>query len=131
MARRSYGLITITEKGDFHNTEKYLRSLSEGDVLAVLERYGNLGANALSNATPRESGETAGSWYYTTVRRKGYYSIRWHNRHIEDGVNIAVILQYGHGTRNGGYVQGRDYINPAIRPIFDQISAEADKALRG
>lgn len=105
--------------------------MKEANVLATLERYGNMGVVALSNATPRETGGTAEAWYYTTVHRPGYYSIRWHNRHIEDGVNIAVILQYGHGTRNGGWVEGRDYINPAIRPIFDMISAEADRALRG
>jgi len=124
-------MITFTQKGSFDNTERYLRKMKEVDALSVLSRYGSLGVNALSNATPRESGRTAEGWYYTTVVRKGYYSIRWHNTHIEDGVNIAVILQYGHGTRNGGYVQGRDYIMPAIRPIFDQISAEADRALRG
>lgn len=124
-------MITITQKGNFNNTERYLRKLSEGDLVSTLGRYGSLGVNALSNATPKESGETAASWYYTIEHRRGYYSIRWHNHHIEDGVNIAVILQYGHGTRNGGYVQGRDYIMPAIRPIFDQISAEADRALRG
>jgi hypothetical protein len=129
--KSSSGMITITEKGNFNNTERYLRKLSETDLYSVLNRYGSLGQNALSNATPRESGETAESWYYTTEHRKGYYSIRWHNRHEENGVNIAVILQYGHGTRNGGYVQGRDYIMPAIRPIFDMISAEADRALRG
>ena len=124
-------MITFTEKGNFNNTERYLRKLKEGELYAFLGKYGSLGVNALSNATPKESGETATSWYYTIKTRKGYYSIRWHNRHEEDGVNIAVILQYGHGTRNGGYVQGRDYIMPAIRPIFDQIVAEADRQLRG
>ncbi len=124
-------MITFTQKGNFNNTERYLRKLKEGELYAFLGKYGSLGVNALSNATPKESGETAESWFYTIKTRKGYYSIRWHNRHIEDGVNIAVILQYGHGTRNGGYVEGRDYIMPAIRPIFDQIVAEADRALRG
>jgi len=124
-------MIEFTQKGDFNNTLKYLQKMKETDALATLSRYGSLGVNALSNATPHESGLTAASWYYTTVARPGYYSIRWHNSHIEDGIPIAVILQYGHGTRNGGYVEGRDYINPAIRPIFDQISAEADRALRG
>jgi ribose 1,5-bisphosphokinase PhnN len=118
-------MITITEKGNFNNTERYLRRLKSDQLSAILNRYGSLGVNALSNATPRETGETAASWYYTTVSRKGYYSIRWHNHHVEDGVPIAVILQYGHGTGTGGYVQGRDYIMPAIRPIFDQIAAEA------
>jgi hypothetical protein len=120
-------MITITQKGDFHTVEKYLKRLKSEDISAILNRYGSLGVNALSNATPRETGLTAQSWYHTIVSRKGYYSIRWHNRHVEDGVPIAVILQYGHGTGTGGYVQGRDYIMPAIRPIFDQIAAEAWK----
>lgn len=120
-------MITITEKGDFHNTERYLARLKDGARLAILSKYGSLGVNALSNATPTESGLTAASWSYSIVQRPGYYSIRWHNSHIEDGVPIAVILQYGHGTGTGGYVQGRDYIMPAIRPIFDQMAAEAWK----
>lgn len=117
--------VTFTEKGNFNNTEKYLSRLKTAQLYAVLNKYGSLGVNALSNATPKESGETAASWYYTIVQRKGYYSIRWHNHHIEDGIPIAVLIQYGHGTGTGGYVQGRDYIMPAIRPIFDQIAAEA------
>lgn len=119
------GLITFTEKGDFSNTERYLSRLSKGDLSHILNKYGTLGMNALSNATPVDSGLTSESWYYTLEAGRGYYSIRWHNHHVEDGVPIAVILQYGHGTRTGGYVQGRDYINPAIRPIFDKIVAEA------
>jgi len=118
-------MITITEKGDFRNTERYLSRLSKGDLSHILNKYATLGMNALSNATPVESGLTANSWYYTIESRPGYYSIRWHNHHVENGVPIAVILQYGHGTGTGGYVQGRDYINPAIRPIFDQIVADA------
>jgi hypothetical protein len=117
-------MITFTEKGSFKNTERYLSRLSKQDLFATLGRFGSIGANALSNATPTESGETAASWYYTIEQRRGYYSIRWHNRHVNQGVNIAVILQYGHGTGTGGYVQGRDYINPAIRPIFDQMVNE-------
>jgi hypothetical protein len=118
-------MITFTERGSFKNTERYLRKLSRPDLFAFLGKYATLGQNALSNATPVESGETAASWYYTIEARPGYYSIRWHNRHVHHGIPIAVILQYGHGTGTGGYVQGRDYINPAIRPIFDQIVAEA------
>ena len=118
-------MITITEKGSFDRTERYLRRLKTDQLSAVLNKYGSLGVAALSNATPVESGETAASWYYTIVQRRGYYSIRWSNRHVEAGVPIAVILQYGHGTGTGGYVQGRDYIMPAIRPVFDQIVAEA------
>ena len=117
--------ITFTEKGSFSNTERWLAKLKAQEQFAVLSKYGSLGVQALSNATPVESGLTSQSWSYSVVQRPGYYSIRWHNSHIEDGVNIAVILQYGHGTGTGGYVQGRDYIMPAIRPIFDAIVAEA------
>jgi hypothetical protein len=124
-------MIKITQKGSFNKTEAWLRKMKEKDRLAILNRYGSLGVNALSNATPTETGLTAESWSYSVVQRPGYYSIRWHNSHVEDGIPIAIILQYGHGTRTGGYVQGRDFIMPAIRPIFDQIVAEADKALRG
>ena len=120
-------MITFSEKGSFKNTERYLARLKTTQLYAVLGKYGSLGVNALSNATPVESGLTAASWFYTIEQRPGYYSIRWHNSHIEKGIPIAVILQYGHGTGTGGYVQGRDYINPAIRPIFDQIVAEAVK----
>jgi hypothetical protein len=118
-------MITITQKGSFDNTERYLARLKKAQMFAVLNKYGTLGTNALSNATPVESGLTSESWFHSIQQRPGYYSIRWHNSHIEDGVPIAVILQYGHGTGTGGYVQGRDYIMPAIRPIFDQIVAEA------
>lgn len=118
-------MITITEKGSFKNTEAYLSRLKSAQLYATLEKYGTLGVNALSNATPTDSGLTAASWSFDVVQRKGYYSIRWHNSHIESGVPIAVILQYGHGTGTGGWVEGRDYIMPAIRPIFDQMAEEA------
>jgi len=118
-------MIEFTQKGDFSTVERYLRRMKTLELNAILTKYATLGQNALSNATPVESGETANSWYYSIVQRPGYFSIRWHNRHVEDGVPIAIILQYGHGTGTGGYVQGRDYIMPAIRPIFDQIADEA------
>jgi hypothetical protein len=118
-------MITITQKGSFNNTERYLSRLSKLQLDAVLAKYGEMGANALSNATPADSGLAASSWYYSTVARPGYYSIRWHNSDVEDGFPVAVMIQYGHGTGTGGYVQGRDYIMPAIRPVFDQIAAEA------
>ena len=119
------GLITITEKGSFSRTERWLASLKDSQRLAVLNKYGSLGANALSNATPADTGLAAASWSYSIVQRPGYYSIRWHNSDIENGFPVVVMLQYGHGTGTGGYVQGRDFIMPAIRPIFDQIVAEA------
>ena len=120
-------MIKFTEKGDFSRTERYLRRLKTFELNQILNKYGTLGQNALSNATPIDQGETAESWYYTIVQRPGYYSIRWHNRHENDGVPIAVILQYGHGTGTGGFVQGRDYINPAVRPLFEQMADEAWK----
>jgi hypothetical protein len=118
-------MITFTEKGDFSNTERWLARLKSAQLFAVLNKYGSLGQNALSNATPVDSGLAASSWSYSIVQRPGYYSIRWHNSDVENGFPVAVMIQYGHGTGTGGYVQGRDYINPAIRPIFDQIVAEA------
>lgn len=118
-------MINITQTGDFNKTEAYLTRLSHEDLSVVLNKYGEIGVNALSNATPVDSGLTAASWYYTIESRRGYYSIRWHNSNVQSGLPIAILIQYGHGTRNGGYVQGRDYIMPAIRPIFDQIAAEA------
>lgn len=119
--------IEITQKGSFDNTERYLKHLSQDDLYATLSKYGTLGVNALSNATPSRTGLTAQSWYYEIVQRKGYYSIRWHNSNVHEGKPIAILIQYGHGTGTGGYVVGRDYIMPAIRPIFDQIAAEAWK----
>jgi hypothetical protein len=118
-------MITITQKGSFDQTEKYLHGLKLEKLLAVLDKYGSRGVEVLSAATPVDSGETAASWYYTTEQRSGYYSIRWHNRNNAGGFPVAVMLQYGHGTGTGGYVQGRNYIMPAIRPIFDQIAEEA------
>ena len=117
-------MIEITQKGSFDKTEKYLERLSKNKRTGILNKYGEMGVAALSNATPVESGETARSWSYTIVDEPGYSSIRWHNSHVRDGIPIAVLLQYGHGTRNGGFVQGRDYIMPAIRPLFDQITNE-------
>lgn len=118
-------MITITQKGSFNNTEKYLSRLSKLQLDAVLNKYGTIGQNALSNATPADSGLASQSWSYSTVARPGYYSIRWHNSDVENGFPVAVMIQYGHGTGTGGYVQGRDYIMPAMRPIFDQIAEEA------
>ena len=117
--------IKITQSGDFDYTEQYLQHLKDENLSGVLNKYGTLGVNALANATPVDSGLTSESWYFTIESRPGYYSIRWHNNNVQDGLPIAVLIQYGHGTRNGGYVQGRDYVMPAIRPIFDAIAAEA------
>lgn len=120
-------MIKFSQKGNFNRTERYLTRLQKLQIEAILSKYGTIGQNALSNATPRESGETADSWYFTTVVRPGYYSIRWGNSHQKDGVPIAVILQYGHGTGTGGYFEGIDYINPALQPIFEEIAEEVMK----
>jgi hypothetical protein len=119
--------IEITQKGSFNNTETYLSRLKSIQVAAILNKYGSIGVAALSNATPVDSGLTAASWYYEIVQRSGYYSIRWHNRNVRDGLPIAILIEYGHGTGTGGYVPGRDFIMPAIRPIFDQIAADVEK----
>ena len=119
-------MISITQRGSFKNTEAFLGRMKSRQYLTNLEKYGPIGVAALAAATPVESALTAESWYYQVVNKPGYYAIHWLNSHVEDPgmIPIAVLLQYGHGTRNGGYVQGRDFINPAMQPIFDQIAAE-------
>ena len=120
--------ITITQKGSFDNTERYFRELERMKIKPILDKYGKLGVEALSAATPQETGETSQSWYYEIVERSGYISIRWHNRNVDKGgTPVAILLQYGHATGGGGWVEGRDYIMPAIRPIFDQILADVSR----
>jgi hypothetical protein len=120
-------MITVTQKGDFKNTEKFLNKILSGYIAKILSKYGEQGVNVLSSATPVDSGATAAGWYYEIVQRAGYYSIVWHNRHSNDGQVIAILIQYGHGTGTGGYVQGRDYINPAVQPLFDKIADDVWK----
>lgn len=119
------GCISFKQKGDFSKTDKYFNDLKNAKYLDVLNKYGSEGVKALSSMTPIDSGKTAASWSYEIVREGDHTSIFFNNSNINDGVNIAVILQFGHGTRNGGYVYGRDYINPAIRPVFDNIADAA------
>lgn len=118
-------MIRFKHKGDFGHTENFFQKVLKRSHLDTLKKYGQAGVEALASATPKDSGETANSWSYEIVENNGGYAIYWNNTNINEGVNIAVILQYGHGTGTGGYVQGQDYINPAIRPIFDQIADEA------
>jgi hypothetical protein len=120
-------IINITQQGSFDNTEKYLNRLKSIELYSILDKYGSLGVAALSNATPRDTGLTAASWFYTIEKQPGYYSIRWHNSHEVNGTPIAVMLQYGHGTGTGGYVPGRDFIMSSIKPIFEQIAADAQR----
>lgn len=115
--------------GGFTKTERFLNRMKRREYLNVLDEFGRDGVQALRNATPVESGLTAESWDYEIKRTRDYTEIVWTNSNINDGVPIAVILQYGHGTGTGGYVQGRDYINPAIRPIFDKIAEKAWKVV--
>lgn len=114
-------MITFRHKGDFSKTRRYFERIKEVAKLSILDKYGQIGVNALASATPVESGLTASSWYYQIEHRSGGDAIAFYNSHVNKGVQIAVILQYGHGTGTGGYVQGRDYINPAIQPVFDKI----------
>lgn len=120
-------MIKLTSKKGWGKTEKLLKNSLGNKWFSVLEKYGSQGVQALSAATPTESGKTASSWDYKIVKKDGKVSVIWNNSNIKNGVNIAVILQYGHGTGTGGYVQGRDYINPALRPIFDAMADAAWK----
>lgn len=120
-------MIKIRHKGDFSKTKKFLVKASEGVSIGDLNRFGEQGVAALASATPVESGVTANSWFYEIEKSKGITKINFCNSNIQNGVPIAIILQYGHGTRNGGWVQGIDYINPAIQPLFDRIADEAWK----
>ena len=115
--------------GGFTKTERFLNRMKRREYLNVLDEFGRDGVQALRNATPVDSGATAEAWDYEIKRTRNYTEIVWTNSNISDGVPIAVILQYGHGTGTGGYVQGRDYINPAIRPIFDKIAEKAWKVV--
>ena len=118
-------MIGFRQKGDFSKTTKFLTKLKQNVDISTFEKYGKKGVAALASATPVDSGLTANSWYYKIEKTNDSISLLFCNSNIQNGVPIAVILQYGHGTRNGGWVRGRDYINPAIQPIFDQIVKEA------
>lgn len=123
-------VISFKYKGDDGKTSKWLEKLKRVDFLRRLDQYAVLGVQALASATPVDTGETAMSWWYEIEVTNDGAVITWTNSHVENGVNIAVILQYGHGTRNGGYVQGIDYINPAMRPVFDSIAEAAWKEVK-
>lgn len=120
-------MISIRQKGDFSKLNGYLEKLKNIVRIGDLDRYGREGVQALSSATPKDSGETASSWYYEITHKKESISITFKNSNINEGVPIAIILQLGHGTNNGGWVEGRDYINPAIQPVFDKIANQAWK----
>ena len=117
-------MITFKQTGDFKNTERFFNKAQRMNIRGILAKYGSEGVSALAKATPVRTGLTANSWDFTTEITKWGYSITWSNRNENNGVVVAIILQYGHGTGTGGYVHGQDYINPAMRPIFDRFAEE-------
>lgn len=123
-------MINIRQKGDFKNLSSFLEKTKEKLNLGLLDKYGREGVAALRAATPKDTGKTSESWYYKIERKNGSVSLTFHNSNQNKGVPIAIILQYGHATGNGGYVEGVDYINPALRPIFDKIAEEAWKEVK-
>ena len=120
-------MIKFKQKGDFSKITKYFKKLEFFTRNIDFDKYGREGVAALKAATPVDSGETRDSWYYEIIKEDGNVKISFNNKNIQNGVPIAIILQYGHATRNGGWVEGRDYINPAIQPIFDGIATKAWK----
>lgn len=120
-------MISFRQKGDFSKLNRYLERVKEAANFGMLDKYGREGVAALASATPVESGKTASSWYYEIKRQNGSVSIEFYNSNVNKGVPIAIILQYGHGTGTGGWVEGRDYINPVIQPLFDKIAEDAWK----
>lgn len=118
-------MITFKHKGDFSKTTRYFERVKQNSLNKILQKYGELGVHALASATPVDTGVTAASWYYEINQDRGRVTINFCNSNINKGVPIAIILQYGHGTRNGGWVQGRDYINPVVEPIFNALANKA------
>lgn len=120
-------MITFRQKGDFSKLTRYFERLKEVAKLGILDKYGKAGVAALSAATPVDSGKTANSWYYEIQHSKGSAAISFYNSNVNKGFHVAIMLQYGHGTGTGGWVEGRDYINPSIQPVFDNLAEEAWK----
>ena len=122
-------MISFKQEGHFNNTRQFLKSAQNINVDETIHRIASLGVRALSSATPVKTGLTAASWDYEIKKQNGKIIVNFLNNNVVKGVNIAIILQQGHGTKNGGYVQGRDYINPALRPIFDNMEEAMWKAV--
>jgi hypothetical protein len=119
--------IKITQRGSFDNIKRYMDRVKNSDVKYIFNRYGSEGVAALQNATPIDSSLTANSWYYEIIEKPGVVSLRWCNRNVVDGIPVVILLEYGHGTRSGSYVQGYDFIMPAITPIIERINAEINR----
>lgn len=120
-------MIRFRQKGDFSKLMRFMERAKNAVHLGDLDEYGREGVAALASATPFETGLTANSWYYEIVRKNGSVSIQFFNSNVQNGIPIAIIIQYGHATGTGGWVEGRDYINPAVRPVFDRIASNAWK----
>lgn len=120
-------MISFRQQGDFSKLTKYLQQSKDVNLRGILDQFGREGVAALASATPVDSGRTAECWYYEIENKNSSYTIQFLNSNIQNGVLVAILLQYGHGTRQGGFVQGRDYINPAIQPVFDKIAESAWK----
>jgi hypothetical protein len=129
---KGISMFKITSKGDHGKTKDFLHKLQSGDIFSNLEKYGAAGVSALARATPVDTGLTQQSWSYIVIRDKNHPGIEWHNTNVVNGTPVAILIQYGHGTGTGGYVQGRDFINPAMRPIFDKIADDVwEEVTRG
>lgn len=125
-------MVRLSSRGDFSKTFQFFeKALKKAHIPTILERYGRRGVDALSAATPKDTGLTASSWYYEVFESDNVYKLTFFNSNINKGVPIALVLQYGHGTRNGGYVEGIDYINPALRPIFEDLAEKVWKEVSG
>lgn len=124
-------MVKIKVSGDYSKTLKYLKKLGEKRQRATLEKYGKMGVEALKEATPRRTGKTAESWDYEIKMADGRYEIVWFNTNENHGISIAMLIQNGHGTRSGYFVQGVDYINPAMKKVFDEIGEDAWKEITG
>lgn len=123
-------MIEIRSKGSFHELDRWLKKLNKLDIDDILHYAGQDGVEALMQYTPKSTGETAYSWSYKVWRNKKGCGVTWSNSHVENGVNIAVIIQHGHATKNGGWVEGTDYLNPALRPIFEDIKNHVWKEVK-
>ena len=117
--------MSIRQKGDFSKTENFLKKNLKPNYITILERYGKEGVSALSAATPIDTGTTANSWRYEIRQEPWEVVLSWLNSNVSENVPVAILIQYGHATKNGGFVQGRDFINPALRPLFDRLANEA------
>ena len=122
--------VSFSVSGSTNNMENYLKKMSKMDLASILRPFAQQGVSALSSATVKETGRAASAWGYEIIEEKGKVTIWWTNSDIENGYPVAVMIQYGHGTGTGGYVQGRDYINPAIRPIFDKMAREMERVVK-